>query len=215
VATIVSVQNRYNLTDRFSEPVLSACERDGIAFLPWSPLAVGSDTARVSGAIAEIAARYQATPAQVAIAWLLARTPAMLPIPGTSSPAHLEENMQAARLQLSAADLRALDWIGSFWLAVIAERDQVAFAARLTVKASRVTLKGLTSCREAPCCRVLQYLVGLDATEPEQFHRVVSGQQSWCEMVSMRTVVPDLKRKTGGARAVKYSRPPCQALNPR
>jgi pyridoxine 4-dehydrogenase len=109
VATIVSVQNRYNLTDRFSEPVLSACERDGIAFLPWSPLAVGSDTARVSGAIAEIAARYQATPAQVAIAWLLARTPAMLPIPGTSSPAHLEENMQAARLQLSAADLRALD----------------------------------------------------------------------------------------------------------
>jgi aryl-alcohol dehydrogenase-like predicted oxidoreductase len=109
VATIVSVQNRYNLTDRFSEPVLSACERDGIAFLPWSPLAVGSDAARVSGAIAEVAARHQATPAQLAIAWLLARTPVMLPIPGTSSLAHLEENMQAARLQLSAADLRALD----------------------------------------------------------------------------------------------------------
>jgi pyridoxine 4-dehydrogenase len=110
VATIVSVQNRYNLmTDRSSEPVLSACERDGIAFLPWSPLSAGSDAARVSGAIAEVAARHQATPAQVAIAWLLARTPVMLPIPGTSSLAHLEENLQAARLRLTAADRRALD----------------------------------------------------------------------------------------------------------
>jgi aryl-alcohol dehydrogenase-like predicted oxidoreductase len=79
--------------------VLSACERDGIAFLPWSPLSAGSDAARVSGAIAEVAARHQATPAQVAIAWLLARTPVMLPIPGTSSLAHLEENLQAARLR--------------------------------------------------------------------------------------------------------------------
>jgi pyridoxine 4-dehydrogenase len=74
VATIVSVQNRYNVTDRTSEPVLSECERDGIAFLPWFPLSGGSDAARVSGAIAEVAARHQATPAQVAIAWLLART---------------------------------------------------------------------------------------------------------------------------------------------
>jgi pyridoxine 4-dehydrogenase len=109
VATIVSVQNRYNVTDRSSEPVLSACERDGIAFLPWFPLSAGSDAARVSGPIAEVAARRQATPAQVAIAWLLARTPVMLPIPGTSSLAHLEENQQAARLRLSAADRRALD----------------------------------------------------------------------------------------------------------
>jgi pyridoxine 4-dehydrogenase len=109
VATIVSVQNRYNATDRSSEPVLSACERDGIAFLPWFPLSAGSDAARVSGAITEVAARHQATPAQVAIAWLLARSPVMLPIPGTSSLAHLEENMQAARLLLSAADRRALD----------------------------------------------------------------------------------------------------------
>jgi pyridoxine 4-dehydrogenase len=108
-ATIVSVQNRYNVTDRSSEPVLSACEHDGIAFLPWFPLSAGSDAARVSGAIAEVAARHQATPAQVAIAWLLARTPVMLPIPGTSSLAHLEENLQAAHLQLSAADRRALD----------------------------------------------------------------------------------------------------------
>ena len=73
VATIVSVQNRYNLTDRSSEPVLSECERDGIAFIPWFPLSAGSDAARVSDAIAEVAARHQATPAQVAIAWLLAR----------------------------------------------------------------------------------------------------------------------------------------------
>ena len=109
VATIVSVQNRYNMTDRTSEPLLSECERDGIAFLPWFPLSGGSDAARVSGAIAEVAARHQATPAQVAIAWLLARTPVMLPIPGTSSLAHLEENLQAAHLQLSAADRRALD----------------------------------------------------------------------------------------------------------
>jgi pyridoxine 4-dehydrogenase len=109
VATIVSVQNRYNVTDRSSEPVLSECERNGIAFIPWFPLSAGSDAARVSGAIAEVAARHQATPAQVAIAWLLARTPVMLPIPGTSSLVHLEENQQAARLQLSAADRRALD----------------------------------------------------------------------------------------------------------
>jgi pyridoxine 4-dehydrogenase len=109
VATIVSVQNRYNVTDRTSEPVLSECERDSIAFLPWFPLSGGSDAARVSGAIAEVAARHQATPAQVALAWLLARTPVMLPIPGTSSLAHLEENLQAAHLRLSASDRRALD----------------------------------------------------------------------------------------------------------
>jgi pyridoxine 4-dehydrogenase len=109
VATVVSVQNRYNVTDRSSEPVLSACERDGIAFLPWFPLSAGSDASRPSGAIAEVAARHQATPAQVAIAWLLARAPVMLPIPGTSSLAHLEENLQATRLRLSAADRRELD----------------------------------------------------------------------------------------------------------
>ena len=108
LATIVSVQNRYNVSDRSSEPVLSICERDGIAFIPWFPLSAGSETTRVSGALAEIAERHSATPAQVAIAWLLARSPVMLPIPGTSSVSHLEENMQAARLRLSAADLAAL-----------------------------------------------------------------------------------------------------------
>jgi aryl-alcohol dehydrogenase-like predicted oxidoreductase len=109
VATIVSVQNRYNLADRSSDPVLAACERHGIAFLPWFPLSAGRDTVGAGRAIAEVAARHRATPAQVALAWLLARSPVMLPIPGTSSVAHLEENLQAARLRLSAADHAALD----------------------------------------------------------------------------------------------------------
>lgn len=109
VATIVSVQNRYNLADRSSEPVLTVCERDGIAFLPWHPLSAGSDAASASRALAEVATRHSARPAQVAIAWLLARSPVMLPIPGTSSVIHLEENLQAARLRLSAADRAALD----------------------------------------------------------------------------------------------------------
>jgi len=109
VATIVSVQNRYNLSDRSSDPVLAACERDGTAFLPWFPLSAGRDAVGAGRAIAEVAARHQATSAQVAIAWLLARSPVMLPIPGTSSVAHLEENLQGARLRLSAADRAALD----------------------------------------------------------------------------------------------------------
>ena len=108
VAAIVSVQNRYNFTDRTSDPVLDACARDGIAFLPWYPLAAGSHATAADRAVAEVAARHQAAPAQVAIAWLLARSPVMLPIPGTASLAHLEENMQAARLTLSAADRAAL-----------------------------------------------------------------------------------------------------------
>jgi pyridoxine 4-dehydrogenase len=108
-ATIVSVQNRYNLADRSSDPVLTACARDGLAFLPWFPLSAGSDASGANLALAEVAARHSATPAQVAIAWLLARSPVMLPIPGTSSLIHLEENLQAARLQLSAADRAALD----------------------------------------------------------------------------------------------------------
>jgi pyridoxine 4-dehydrogenase len=91
-----------------SKSVSFTCERDGIAFLPWSPLSVGSDTARVSGAITAVAARHRATSPQVAIAWLLVRSPVMLPIPGSSSLAHLEENVQAARLRLSDADRRAL-----------------------------------------------------------------------------------------------------------
>jgi pyridoxine 4-dehydrogenase len=104
VVDVVTVQNRYNLVDRASEPVLEICERDGLGFIPWWPLATG-DLARPGGPLAEIAERHGATPGQVAIAWLLARSPVMLPIPGTSSRAHLEENMAAADLELSGEEL--------------------------------------------------------------------------------------------------------------
>ena len=106
ICPVVSVQNEYNIEDRSSEAVLKACEKSGTAFLPWYPLGAGSSlrAARVK----KIAARIGATPAQVAIAWLLAKSPVMLPIPGTASVTHLEENAAAARLELSAADLAAL-----------------------------------------------------------------------------------------------------------
>ena len=103
---IVSVQNEYNLGNRESERVLERCEELGIAFLPWYPLGAGSVLR--SAKVKNVAKRLQATPAQIAIAWLLARSPVMLPIPGTASIAHLEENMRAAGLRLSAEDVRAL-----------------------------------------------------------------------------------------------------------
>ena len=106
ICTIVSVQNEYNIEDRSSEAVLQACEKAGIAFLPWFPLGAGS--ALRSSRVKKIATRLGATPAQVALAWLLARSPVMLPIPGTASIAHLEENTAAARIQLSAQDMSAL-----------------------------------------------------------------------------------------------------------
>lgn len=105
---IVSVQNRYNLQDRSSEPVLEICESDNLAFIPWFPLATG-DLAETNGPLAEIAARHDATPAQVALAWLLKRSPVMLVIPGTSSGDHLEENVRAAHLELSEAEFKALN----------------------------------------------------------------------------------------------------------
>jgi len=98
IATIVSVQNEYNIDDRSSEDVLKACEKLGIAFLPWYPLGAGS--ALRSSKVKEISKRIKATPAQVAIAWLLAKSPVMLPIPGTSSIQHLEENVAAAGIRL-------------------------------------------------------------------------------------------------------------------
>src|SRR5918998_6230841 len=107
IVPIVSVQNRYNLTDRSSEAVIETCEREGIAFIPWYPLATGR-LARPGGPLAEIATRHEATPAQVALAWLLARSPVVLPIPGTTSVEHLEENVAAADLRLTDADLTAL-----------------------------------------------------------------------------------------------------------
>jgi pyridoxine 4-dehydrogenase len=107
IVPIVAVQNRYNLIDRSSEAVIEACEREGIAFIPWYPLATGK-LARPGGPVDEIAGRHGATPAQVALAWLLARSPVMLPIPGTSSVQHLEENVAAADLRLTDSDLAAL-----------------------------------------------------------------------------------------------------------
>jgi len=106
VAKIVSVQNEYNLDNRSSDDVIDRCEKLGIAFLPWYPLGAGA--ALRSPRISSLVKKLKATPAQVAIAWLLARSPAVLPIPGTSSIAHLEENMKAASLTLSAADAALL-----------------------------------------------------------------------------------------------------------
>jgi aryl-alcohol dehydrogenase-like predicted oxidoreductase len=106
IAPIVSVQNAYNLGDRSSENVLAACERLGIAFLPWYPLGAGAVLR--SQKVKQVAARLEATPAQVAIAWLLAKSHVMLPIPGTASIAHLEENVAANALILSAQDLAEL-----------------------------------------------------------------------------------------------------------
>jgi len=99
VVEVVTVQNRFNLEDRSSEDVLDACTEWGIGFIPWFPLNTGS-LARPGGVLDEIAKEHDATPGQVALAWLLARSEVMLPIPGTSSVGHLEENVAAADLRL-------------------------------------------------------------------------------------------------------------------
>jgi pyridoxine 4-dehydrogenase len=104
IVEVVTVQNLYNLEDRDSEDVLEACEEANIGFIPWFPLATGR-LAEPGGLLERIAAEYEATPAQVALAWLLARSPVMLPIPGTSSVEHLEENLAAAEIELSADEL--------------------------------------------------------------------------------------------------------------
>jgi aryl-alcohol dehydrogenase-like predicted oxidoreductase len=107
VARIVSVQNLYNLGDRRSDDVLAVCEREGLAFIPWFPLAAGPLT-EPRGLLAEIAVRHGATPGQVALAWLLRRSPVMLPIPGTTRVAHLAENVAAASLRLTDDELAML-----------------------------------------------------------------------------------------------------------
>lgn len=107
VTEIVSVQNMYNLTNRRSEPVLEYCEREGIAFIPWFPIATGK-LARPGGVLDNSADRYGATPAQLALAWLLRRSPVMLPIPGTKSVAHVEENIAASGVELSDEQYREL-----------------------------------------------------------------------------------------------------------
>jgi aryl-alcohol dehydrogenase-like predicted oxidoreductase len=105
---VASVQNRYNLADREWEPALEHCEREGIAFIPWFPLAE-SKLVSGSGALAEIAKQHDATPAQIALAWLLGRSPVMLPIPGTSKVKHLEENIAGAGIELTAEEMRRLE----------------------------------------------------------------------------------------------------------
>jgi pyridoxine 4-dehydrogenase len=108
VFPVATVQNLYNLADRSSEDVLDYCEAKGIGFIPWYPLAAG-DLARPGTPLDAIARRTGATPSQVALAWVLTRSPVMLPIPGTSKVAHLEDNIRAAGIQLSAEDFEVLD----------------------------------------------------------------------------------------------------------
>jgi pyridoxine 4-dehydrogenase len=106
IVDVVSVQNRFSLHDQASEAVLERCGEEGLAFIPWFPLAAGGIGG--SSAIAAVAEAHGATPFQVALAWLLAHSPVMLPIPGTGSVEHLEENVAAAALRLSDEDLAAL-----------------------------------------------------------------------------------------------------------
>jgi aryl-alcohol dehydrogenase-like predicted oxidoreductase len=108
LTTIVSVQNRYSVYERTSESVLEFCSGEEIVFLPWRPVEAGDLR---TGVVGEIARRNRATPAQVALAWLLAHSPVMLPIPGTSKVAHLEENLGAVALDLAPAEVAELDKI--------------------------------------------------------------------------------------------------------
>jgi len=107
IVDVVSVQNRFNLEDRDAEDVLERCEQLGICFFPWFPLAAG-DLAAPGGAAAEIAGAHDASTGQIALAWLLHRSPVIVPIPGTSSIAHLEENVAAAEIELSDEEFERL-----------------------------------------------------------------------------------------------------------
>ena len=108
VFKVATVQNRYNLVDRGSEDVLDYCEQHGIGFIPWYPLAAGR-LAKSGSILDTVAKAHNATPSQIALAWVLKRSPVMLPIPGTSKVAHLEENVAAVNIQLSDAEFDALD----------------------------------------------------------------------------------------------------------
>jgi pyridoxine 4-dehydrogenase len=101
---VVSIQNRYNLDDRRSEPLVDLCEQEQLAFLPWAPI----QNLDGNPVVQEVADRHGATPRQIVLAWLLARSPATLPIPGTGSVAHLEENIAAAAIELTPAEVTAL-----------------------------------------------------------------------------------------------------------
>lgn len=111
LANVSTVQNRFNLSDRASEDVLEYCEAAGIGFIPWFPLATG-ELSKPGGRLDEAAKRLAASPSQLALAWLLHRSPVMLPIPGTSSVSHLEENCAAAKIRLSDEDQAGLDRLG-------------------------------------------------------------------------------------------------------
>ncbi len=111
IVPVVSVQNRFSIGDRASEPVLAECELQGIAFIPWYPLGAGGLAA--DGPLARVAEAHDASPFQIAIAWLLARSPVMVPIPGTSSVEHLEENVAAAGLKLSQEEFETLAALGA------------------------------------------------------------------------------------------------------
>ena len=107
IIPIVTVQNRYSMTDRASEDVLEYCEKRKIGFIPWFPLAAGK-LSGADGAIGRVAAKWKATPSQVALAWLLSRSPVVLPIPGTSKVEHLEENVAAADLKIDENEMQEL-----------------------------------------------------------------------------------------------------------
>ena len=108
VTRIVTVQNRYNVSDRGAEPVLDYCEREGIGFIPWFPMATGR-LAEPDGPLQRIADELAVTPAQLALAWLLQRSPVLLPIPGTSTVAHVEENVAAALIELTPEQIQQID----------------------------------------------------------------------------------------------------------
>ncbi|MDP9221285.1 MAG: aldo/keto reductase [Actinomycetota bacterium] len=112
IATIVSVQNLFNLAHRRAEPLLEHAEAQGIGFIPWFPLATGQ-LAQPGGPLDAAAKQHGATPSQLALAWLLRRSPVMLPIPGTSSVAHVEDNIAAAGVELSDSDFESLTRLGS------------------------------------------------------------------------------------------------------
>jgi pyridoxine 4-dehydrogenase len=107
ITPIATVQNRYNLSDRDAEPVLDYCQREGLGFVPWFPMATGR-LARPGGPLQRIADEHAVTPAQLALAWLLQRSPVLLPIPGTSTVSHLQENLAAALIELTPDQIQQL-----------------------------------------------------------------------------------------------------------
>jgi pyridoxine 4-dehydrogenase len=113
IVSIASVQNRYSVTDRGSEDVLEYCEQHDIVFIPWFPLGAGQLTG-ADGPLGRVATLKDLTPSQIALAWLLARSPVILPIPGTSSVAHVEENVAAARVGLTEDDINAVNQVLPF-----------------------------------------------------------------------------------------------------